>query len=229
MKSRETTLETPPGGSGHGLLGSVLAVTTCAVWVAFNARILWSFVDPEASTSPEANLLRGIGFYGLAAGVLVLVLGAAIRHKRPRGSRGLLIAGLVLTSGPTLMSLVDDRTGWMNKPVYRDDTTSAVHGGIRCPFRVDPVEWSQSSPSSEESGATPRQRQADGLLKCKTLRRMSRAEVRELLGHPDNGFIRSPHWEYVTGPHRGVPIDTELLTVTYGDNGLVRYVSLDSD
>jgi len=97
---------------------------------------------------------------------------------------------------------------------------------VRCPFSVDRVEWSKQ----ERSGAvSPRQRQADGLLKCNTLRGMSRADVRELLGRPDNGFIRSTHWEYVTGPHRGVPIDVEFLGLTFGDNGLVRSASLYSE
>lgn len=97
---------------------------------------------------------------------------------------------------------------------------------VRCPFRLDQAEWSKL----ERSGAlSPRQRQADGLLKCNTLRGMSRAEIRKLLGPPDDKFDRSRWWEYTTGVHRGVPIDVEFLDVTFGDNGLVRDASLSTD
>jgi hypothetical protein len=60
------------------------------------------------------------------------------------------------------------------------------------------------------------------------LRGKTRAQVRRLLGRPDNGFVRSRHWEYMTGPQRGVPIDVEYLDVTFVSR-TVRYVAFSNE
>lgn len=94
----------------------------------------------------------------------------------------------------------------------------------RCPFEFDRRAW--DGPSGR-SGATPRQRQVDGLLRCHVLDNLSRREVRGLLGpggEPDHSV-----WEYVTGPERGISVDNEVLYVTFGADDRVTEVDLGAD
>jgi len=84
------------------------------------------------------------------------------------------------------------------------------------------------APDSSTETPTARQRLADDLVDCKALIGLSRAEVRALLGPADHGRSRSPLWEYVTGPQRVMPIDSELLDIVF-TNGVVTEVRLTND
>lgn len=94
----------------------------------------------------------------------------------------------------------------------------------QCGAPFDARAWADNGSGSP----TPRQREADRLVRCRALQGKTRAQVRRLLGRPDNGFVRSRHWEYMTGPQRGVPIDVEYLDVTFVSR-TVRYVAFSNE
>jgi hypothetical protein len=49
--------------------------------------------------------------------------------------------------------------------------------------------------------------------------------VRARLGHPE-GLVRSSRWRWITGPARGVPIDSEELVIEFS-RGRVRNAHLE--
>lgn len=74
-------------------------------------------------------------------------------------------------------------------------------------------------------GLTERQRIADQLLRCHTLRHATRRRVRHLLGPREAGSSQT--WTYVTGLERGkIQVDSELLDVRFDKRGRVRRLTL---
>jgi hypothetical protein len=111
--------------------------------------------------------------------------------------------------------------------VVRDDSDGASARPCDKPFDRDA--WQSPSGTSGDWGKpTPRQRVADTLIACETLIGATRKRATQLLGKPD---ARSRPDEgnaiyYNTGPQRSLPLDTEVLIVTFGNDGRVARVEL---
>jgi hypothetical protein len=72
---------------------------------------------------------------------------------------------------------------------------------------------------------TPRQRVAEAMIECRTLERMSRAEVHGLLGVPDVPDDRGRKERWLTGP-AAYGVDYEELTVRYDGQSRVASVTV---
>jgi len=99
-------------------------------------------------------------------------------------------------------------------------------GGYDCSrFSFDAEAWSADEETLPGGETTQRQREADGLLACKTLQSKPRAEVLEMLGRPDDVLRRPGASTWVTGPARNlIAIDREHLVVQFDPAGRVASV-----
>lgn len=89
-----------------------------------------------------------------------------------------------------------------------------IHADKRDCSAPDWRAW-RSAKGYEGETPTRRQRDADKIIGCKLLAAERRADVRVRLGPPDRGTKRSANWRWVTGPARGVPIDSEELVISF--------------
>ena len=96
-----------------------------------------------------------------------------------------------------------------------------------CDKAFDRDAWlSQNGTSGGWGKPTPRQRVADTLVACEWLIGATRARVKEVLGKPDAKSLPGEGTSiyYNTGPQRSLPLDTEVLIVTFGRDGRVARV-----
>lgn len=101
-----------------------------------------------------------------------------------------------------------------------------VNDGLDCDnFRFDRGEWTRRDANLKRDGASksPRQEQIPGLLKCGGLRGRTSAEVRRMLGPPDDRYRDDPPgigviWAYELGT---ISFDYETMTVSFGADGRV--------
>lgn len=98
-------------------------------------------------------------------------------------------------------------------------TGCAEDDGIACEsFRFDSGAWRSRTATAvpREGELSQRQRLADGLIQCGTLDGESEAQVRRLLGPPDERVDELGEWTYYTGPERGsFSLDDETLNIKF--------------
>ena len=92
-------------------------------------------------------------------------------------------------------------------------------------FRFDATLWRQNSPV-HDGELTPRQRLADELQRCKTLKGKTMREVRALLGPREESGDTRYEWIYTLGAERGpYSVDDEIFIVEFSGDGTVWSVS----
>ncbi|MFL5912173.1 MAG: outer membrane protein assembly factor BamE [Gaiellaceae bacterium] len=104
---------------------------------------------------------------------------------------------------------------------------SAGAGSAACrQLRFDVAAWRNGSSTTSSDGLTTRQREADQVLKCRTLVGRTRRQVRRMLGPPEADSTRQ-FWTYLTGDERGaIKVDSEYLEVVFDSHGRVRSAHL---
>jgi hypothetical protein len=96
-------------------------------------------------------------------------------------------------------------------------------GGEKHCGTVDWAAWRRGI--GEGKSPNTRQKIADTIISCHLLQGHTKPYVRARLGHPE-GLVRSSRWRWITGPARGVPIDSEELVIEFS-RGRVRNVHLE--
>jgi hypothetical protein len=98
--------------------------------------------------------------------------------------------------------------------------------------------WAAESSSDRQpsGGPSARQRLADHLIACESLHGARRAQVRKVLGRPDNYVAQDTRlyedgtWSWDLGTQRdGFPVDDEHLVLRFGREGRVRSAELATD
>ncbi len=103
--------------------------------------------------------------------------------------------------------------------------TAVAAGPDRCErFRFDPAIW-RATLDATAGIDEPRERMADALVACRTLRGARRAEVARLLGKPTSRT--GTRWGWFVGEDYDLlgPGDARFLVVSFGRDGRVREAS----